>query len=108
MALKWRYLAFKLAFQAKRDRDSIGAGSVDFLMFSGYAFMTHMWMMMAAKAEEKLESGTGDSQFFKDKLHTAEFFFERYLPQSKVHCKTIASNLGSLMAMPADYFDNTK
>jgi hypothetical protein len=77
-------------------------------MFSGYAFMAHTWMMMAAKAEEKLNAGQGDSEFLKDKLHTAEFFFERYLPQSMVHAKTISSTLGSVMSMPTDYFDNTK
>ena len=108
MALKWRYLGFRLGLQAKKNRDTIGAGSVDFLMFSGYAFMAHMWMMMAVKAEEKLTSGEGNSQFYKDKLHTAEFFFERYLPQSSVHAKTIASNIGSLMSMPAEYFDSAK
>lgn len=70
--------------------------------------MAHMWMMMAAKAEEKLEAGQGDSQFFEDKLHTAEFFFERFLPQSKFHAKTICSNLNSLMGMSSDYFDTTK
>ena len=108
LAFRWRYLAFRMGLQAKNDRDAIGAGSVDFLMFSGYAFMAYMWIRMAASAEKKLESGDGDSQFYKDKLHTAEFFFERYLPQSEVHAKTISSNLGSLMSMPSDYFDNTK
>ena len=108
MALKWQYLAFRMGLHAKKNRDAIGAGSVDFLMFSGYAFMAHMWMMMAAKAEEKLEVGQGDSQFFEDKLHTAEFFFERFLPQSKFHAKTICSNLNSLMGMSSDYFDTTK
>jgi hypothetical protein len=108
MSYKWHYLAFRMGLQAKKDRDAIGAGSVDFLMFSGYAFMAHMWMMMAAKAEEKLDAGQGDSQFFKDKLHTAEFFFERFLPLSRVHATTILSNIGSVMSMPTDYFDNTK
>jgi hypothetical protein len=108
MSLKWHYLAFKLALQAKRNRDSVGAGSVDFLMFSGYAFMAYMWMKMAAKAESKLDTEDGNSQFFKDKLHSAEFFFERYLPQSKVHEKTISTNIESLMSMPSDFFDNSK
>ena len=97
-----------MGLQAKKNRDAIGAGSVDFLMFSGYAFMAHMWMMMAAKAEEKLDAGQGDSHFFKDKLHTAEFFFERYLPQSKIHAKTISSNLESVMGMSSEFFDNSK
>jgi alkylation response protein AidB-like acyl-CoA dehydrogenase len=104
MSLKWRYLAFRMALQAKRDKDSVGAGSVDFLMFSGYAFMAYMWMQMAAKAEQKLRNSEGDSQFNQDKLVSAEFFFERYLPQSSAHAKTIGANLGSLMDMPNSYF----
>jgi hypothetical protein len=104
MSLKWRYLALRMALQAKRNKDSVGAGSVDFLMFSGYAFMAYMWMQMAAKAEQKLNSSEGDSQFNQDKLISAEFFFERYLPQSTAHAKTISANLGSLMDMPNSYF----
>lgn len=108
MSIKWRYLGFRIALQAKKNRDAVGAASVDFLMFSGYAFMAHMWMMMAAKAEAKLEAGEGDKQFLIDKLHSAEFFFERYLPQSMVHGATIKASLGSLMQMPTDYFDGSK
>ena len=108
MSYKWRLLAVRIGLQAKKDRDAIGAGSVDFLMFSGYAYMGYMWLMMAAKAEQKLNSGEGDTQFYKEKLQSAEFFFERFLPQSKAHAKMICSNLDSLMSMPTDYFDNSK
>jgi len=108
LALKWRYLGFRIGLQAKRNRDAIGASSVDYLMFSGYAYMAFMWLMMAAKAQQKLDQGEGDSQFFKDKLHSATFFFERFLPQASTHAKTISANLESVMAMPTDYFDNSR
>ena len=62
--------------------------------------MAHMWMMMAAKAEEKLHCWSGDSEFLKDKLHTAEFFFELGgLPQS-ISMQNYFINIGSLMSMP--------
>jgi len=108
LALKWRYLGFRIGLQAKRNRDAISASSVDNLMFSGYAYMAFMWLMMAAKAQQKLDQGEGDSQFFKDKLHSATFFFERFLPQASTHAKTISANLESVMAMPTDYFDNSR
>ena len=108
LALKWRYLGFRIGLQAKRNRDAIGASSVDYLMFSGYAYMAFMWLMMAVKAQQKLDQGEGDSQFFKDKLHSATFFFERFLPQASTHAKTISANLESVMAMPTDYFDNSR
>mgnify|MGYP003328911862 CR=1 FL=1 len=106
LAVQWRYLAFRLAMQAKRNPDAIGAGSVDFLMFSGYAYMAYMWGMISAAAEKKLAAGEGDSDFYKEKLVTAEFFFARMLPQAQVHAKTITASLDSLMGMPNSYFDN--
>ena len=106
LAIKWRYLAFRLAMQAKKNPDAIGAGSVDFLMFSGYAYMAYMWGMISAAAEQKLAAGEGDASFYKEKLHTAEFFFARMLPQAQAHAKTITASLDSLMGMPNSYFEN--
>jgi len=105
LALKWRYLGYKLGMQGKRNPDAVGAGSNDFLMFSGYAFMAFMWAKMSSAAQAQLDAGEGDSQFLQQKLHTAEFFFERMLPQAQAHAKTIGANLDSLMAMPTEYFD---
>ncbi len=105
LALKWRYLSYRLAVQGKRNPDAVGAGSVDFLMFSGYAFMALMWARMSSAAQAQLEAGEGDTKFLQEKLHSAEFFFERMLPQADVHAKTIGANLESVMAMPEDYFD---
>ena len=105
LAIKWRYLGLRIAMQAKRQPDAVGAGSVDFLMYSGYAFMAFMWGMMSAAAEKQLATGEGDTEFYQEKLHTAEFFFERMLPQAHFHAKSITANLESLMAMPSSYFE---
>ena len=105
LALKWRYLGYKLAMQGKRNPDAVGAGSTDFLMYSGYAYMAFMWAKMSSVAQAQLDAGEGDSKFLREKLQTAEFFFERMLPQAQVHAKTISANLGSVMAMSEDYFD---
>ncbi len=105
LAVKWRLLGYRLAMQGKKNPDAVGAGSVDFLMFSGYAYMAFMWAKMSSVAQAQLDAGEGDSKFLQEKMHTAEFFFERMLPQADVHAKTIGANLGSVMAMPTDYFD---
>lgn len=104
LALKWRYLGYKLAMQGKRNPDAVGAGSVDFLMYSGYAYMAFMWAKMSSVAQAQLDAGKGDTKFLQEKLHTAEFFFERMLPQADVHAKTIGASVESVMAMPEDYF----
>ncbi|MDA9240585.1 acyl-CoA dehydrogenase C-terminal domain-containing protein [bacterium] len=105
LALKWRYLAYRMAMRAKKNPDNVGASSVDFLMFSGYAYMAFMWAQMSAVAHKQLAAGEGDKNFLEAKLHSAEFFFERILPRADAHAKTLSANIESLMAMPTNYFE---
>jgi hypothetical protein len=74
-------------------------------MYSGYAYMAFMWAKMSSVAQAQLDAGKGDTKFLQEKLHTAEFLFERMFPQADVHAKTIGASVESVMAMPEDYFD---
>ena len=105
LAIKWRVMGYRLAMGAKRNPDSVGAASVDFLMFSGYAFMAFMWAQMSGAATRQLAAGEGDAEFLQSKLYTAEFFFQRILPRAAMHAKTMSANTESVMAMPTSYFD---
>ncbi|MBT6593001.1 MAG: acyl-CoA dehydrogenase [Porticoccaceae bacterium] len=105
LAIKWRYLAYRIAMRAKKNPDNVGASSVDFLMYSGYAYMGFMWAKMSFAAHKQLAAGGGDKNFLESKLHSAEFFFERILPRADAHAKTLSANLESLMAMPTSYFE---
>jgi hypothetical protein len=107
LAIRWRVLAYKLGAGAKKNPDSVGAGSVDFLMFSGYAYMAYMFARMSAVATAQLAAGEGDAIFLQEKLHTATFFFERILPRADMHAKTMKASADSVMAMPTEYFDAT-
>ena len=105
LAIKWRYLSYRLAMRAKKNPDNVGASSVDFLMYSGYTYMAFMWAQMSFAAHKQLAAGTGDKNFLESKLYSAEFFFERILPRADAHAKTLSANLESLMAMPTSYFE---
>ena len=105
LAVRWRFLAYKLGAGAKKRPDSVGAGSVDFLMFSGYAYMAYMFARMSKVAAAQLAAGEGDSVFLQEKLHTATFFFDRILPRADMHAKTMKASTNSVMAMPTEYFD---
>ena len=105
LAMRWRFLAYKLGAGAKKRPDSVGAGSVDFLMFSGYAYMAYMFARMSKVATTQLVAGEGDSVFLQEKLHTATFFFDRILPRADMHAKTMKASTDSVMAMPTKYFD---
>ena len=105
LAVRWRLLAYKLGSGAKKRPDSVGAGSVDFLMFSGYAYMAYMFARMSKVATAQLAAGEGDSVFLQEKLHTATFFFDRILPRAEMHATTMKASADSVMAMPTEYFD---
>ncbi len=107
LAVRWRLLAYKLGTGAKKNPDSIGSASVDFLMFSGYAYMAYMFAKMSATAVDKINAGEGDAAFMRDKLHTATFFFERLLPRADVHAAGVKASSSSVMAMSTDFFDAT-
>ena len=107
LAVRWRLLAYKLGAGAKKNPDSIGSASVDFLMFSGYAYMAYMFAKMSATAVDKINAGEGDAAFMQDKLHTATFFFERLLPRADVHAAGVKASSSSVMAMSTDFFDAT-
>jgi hypothetical protein len=107
LAITWRLLGFRLASSGKKNPDSVGAASVDFLMFSGYAYMAFMFAKMSAVASMKIEAGEGDGEFLDEKLLTANFFFERILPRADLHAKTMKASVDSVMSMSTSYFDAT-
>jgi hypothetical protein len=102
--LRWNWLSLRILLRASRNRDAVGAASVDYLMYSGYVVMGYFWALMAQKAYEKLASGEGDRVFYEAKIQTAEFYFERLMPRAKGHAATMMGSLDSLMAMDADHF----
>jgi hypothetical protein len=52
-ALQWNLMSLRLMVRATRDKEVVGAASVDFLMYSGYCYMAHMWLRMADVALTK-------------------------------------------------------
>ena len=100
----WQQYTVRIALKAKNNRDVVGAASVDYLMYSGYITMAYFWAMMAQKAYEGLASGEGDADFYKAKIQTAEFYFERLLPRTKTLADTMMASTKSVMQMEEDHF----
>jgi len=55
-SIEWQALTYRIAMQARKDRDVIGSASVDFLMYSGYASLAHHWLIMEEKVRSLLRS----------------------------------------------------
>jgi hypothetical protein len=100
-ALEWNVLTLRIMFRASRDRDLVGAASVDYLMYSGYVMMAYFWALQASKARRLLRSGKGaeSPEFYRAKIQTAEFYFSRLLPRADVHHANALASTRSLMQM---------
>jgi hypothetical protein len=95
----WQQYSLRLALKAKKERDLVGAASVDYLMYSGYIVMAYFWAQMAQTAYEKLAGDVENRDFYRAKIKTAEFYFERILPRTKSLAKTMMADPKSLMQL---------
>ncbi|MCY1284160.1 hypothetical protein D9M68_496760 [compost metagenome] len=101
---EWGELTMKIGMAAMKDREEVGAASVDYLMYSGYVCLAYFWADMARLAAEKLAAGTEEAAFYKAKLQTARFYFGRILPRTRTHVEAIASGAGNLMDLAEEDF----
>ncbi len=104
VASEWWQLAENMIAKAKEDPDYIFAGAVDFQDYSGYVTLAYFWAQMARTATEKLAAGEGDAAFYRAKLKTARFYFERLLPRTRSLVVTMQSGGGNVMDMDEEEF----
>ncbi|MDC4486080.1 acyl-CoA dehydrogenase C-terminal domain-containing protein [Acinetobacter baumannii] len=101
---QWLSLTKSIAAKAKHNPEEIGAASVDYLYFSSYVVFAYLWARMAQVAYEKLESGTQEEDFYKAKLTTAKFFYQKLLHRTQSHAASIESGAESVMELDQDTF----
>ncbi|WP_448549238.1 acyl-CoA dehydrogenase C-terminal domain-containing protein [Thalassotalea fusca] len=95
----WQQYSLRIALKAKKDRDFVGSASVDYLMYSGYIMMAYMWAQMAQTSYEKLAGEVENRDFYRAKIKTAEFYFERLLPRTKSLAATMMADPKTLMQL---------
>ncbi|MBQ0711358.1 MAG: acyl-CoA dehydrogenase C-terminal domain-containing protein [Porticoccus sp.] len=115
---RWKSLTRRIGFSAMRNKDQVGAASVDYLMYSGYVLLGFIWAKSAYVSQQKLsqqklskeantETDSGnitDESFYQAKIQTAEFYFAKILPRTASLQATIKTGSKSLMAMAEDDF----
>lgn len=101
---EWGELTMKVGMTAMKNREEVGAASVDYLMYSGYAVFAYLWARMAKVALDKMVEGTTEEMFYNAKVQTARFYFKRMLPRTKGHAESMLAGADSLMDMPEEAF----
>ncbi|AQQ67362.1 acyl-CoA dehydrogenase [Microbulbifer agarilyticus] len=101
---EWGELTMNVGVKAMENPDEVGAASVDYLMYSGYAVQAYLWALAAKVANEKLAEGTSEEDFYRSKLATARFYFDRILPRTATHAAAMQSGADNLMSLDAEHF----
>lgn len=101
----WQQYSVRIAIKAKKNRDFVGSSSVDYLMYSGYIMMAYFWAQMAQAAYEKLATDVENRDFYRAKIKTAEFYFERILPRTKSLAATMMADPKSIMQLDPELLD---
>ncbi|SFM40242.1 acyl-CoA dehydrogenase C-terminal domain-containing protein [Marinobacter zhejiangensis] len=104
MNKEWGDLTMKIGMNAMKNRDEVGAASVDYLMYSGYAVFAYLWARMAKVALDAMAEGTTEEAFYNSKVQTARFYFKRLLPRSKGHAEMMLAGADTLMDLSEDAF----
>jgi hypothetical protein len=89
-----------VGMQAMKNPDEVGAASVDYLRLAGHLVYSYFWARMAQVALPKAES----DPFYRAKVATARFYFQRLLPESEALIKRIKSGSKNLLALEAEAF----
>lgn len=105
-AAEWNALTLAIMVRAPKDKEIVGSASYDYLMYSGFVMMGYYWALQAAKAQELLDSGTGteSEEFYRAKIQTAEFYFDRLMPRANAHRSGALASAKSVMQLDKEHF----
>jgi len=101
---EWLGVTGTIGAKAQHNPDEVGAASVDYLMYCGYIFMGYLWARAAKTALLALAAGSQEQDFYRAKLATARFYFERILPRTLSLVATINSGADNTMSLAAEHF----
>jgi hypothetical protein len=101
---EWGSITMKIGMKAMKNKDEVGAASVDYLMYSGYVSLAYLWAKMAQTALKKIEEDSSEESFYNSKIVTARFYYQRILPRTRSLTETMLSGSDNLMALDEKNF----
>ncbi len=89
---------------AMQNPNHLGAGAHHYMHIMGIVTLGLMWLKMAKVAQAKLGSAGDDKAFYEQKLATARYYMDRYLPDAGALRRKLEAGSESLMALGEDAF----
>ena len=101
---EWEGLTRDIGARALRDPDEMGAAAFDYLMYAGYVSWAYLGARAARVAHRALGAGQGDNDFYRAKIDTATFYFQKILPRTRSLVAGIDTGAKPLMTMAEQSF----
>lgn len=89
----------RIAEKGLADPEEAGAAATEYLRLMGLVALGYCFAKAAKVAGEKLAAGTDEADFYKAKIATATFYFDRILPQTAALFLQIKAGKASMMAL---------
>ncbi|MFK4004406.1 acyl-CoA dehydrogenase C-terminal domain-containing protein [Qipengyuania sp. NPDC077563] len=89
---------------AMQNPNHLGAGAHHYMHVMGIVTLGLMWLKMARVAATKIGSAGDDKAFYEQKLATARYYMDRYLPDAGALRRKLEAGSESLMALGEDAF----
>ncbi|UAK24512.1 acyl-CoA dehydrogenase C-terminal domain-containing protein [Sphingomonas nostoxanthinifaciens] len=93
-----------IAQKGLKDPEEAGAAATDYLRLLGLVALGYCFAQASKVARGKLAEGTDEADFYTAKIATAQFFFDRILPQATACFLAIKSGKASMMALDETAF----
>jgi alkylation response protein AidB-like acyl-CoA dehydrogenase/Flp pilus assembly pilin Flp len=93
-----------IAQKALKDPEEAGAAATEYLRLLGLVALGYLFAGAAVIAVTKIAAEDADADFYRRKLATAQFFFDRMLPQATALFLSIKTGKASTMALAEDAF----
>ncbi len=86
------------------DREQAGAAATPYLRLFALTAVAYFWSRMALTAQQQLDAGSTETDFYQAKVHSARFFMDKLLPQTEALMSEIEAGKDSLMEMAVGQF----
>ncbi|MXO95771.1 acyl-CoA dehydrogenase [Erythrobacter aquimaris] len=89
---------------AMQNPNHLGAGAHHYMHIMGIVTLGLMWLKMAKIAAAKVDGAGDDKAFYEQKLATARYYMDRYLPDAGALRRKLEAGADSMMALGEEAF----
>jgi butyryl-CoA dehydrogenase len=75
-----------------------------YLLMLGHVVVAWIWLRQAVVAAKALDAGTAEPDFYRGKLHTAQYFFRQELPLAALAAQILLSLDDTILETRAEWF----